>query len=201
MQPKFTPTTNQTTPTQNAGVSRRGLVRAGASAVPVLAALKANTVLAGGDHTCIRPSSFASLAAAQWKLSQGRTVKTDYTCYSHGYWKNKTNGLPQNFKAKQFLDPAEGFVRNPSGFYTAKTFQQVLGLQGNAHDTALARHVVAMYLSAVSVNDDPLRVTLTKAQCREIWNTRGVWSPFPGANWDYNTTFNYLEKLLGAPFL
>lgn len=220
MQPTHPIPADSTASSRGAGVSRRRLIRAGASAMPVLATLKANAVLAGGngghgggnggggdgglDHTCIRPSSFASLSAANWKLSQGREIKTDYTCYSHGHWKKANHGLPEGFKSRKFLSCQafdSGFTRNPDGFYTGKSFQDVLNTGGNESDTALARHVVAMYLSAISVQNDPNRVTLTIAQCNELWNTRGVWSPFAGANWDYATTLAYLEKLLGAKFL
>lgn len=182
------------------GVSRRRLVRAGLAAAPVMAALKSNTVLAG-EHSCIRPSSFSSLAAAHMKLSNGRPVKTDYACKSHGYWKNHSN----SFKTTQFLNSNStitGFTANPGLAFNGKTFQDVLEMDGNNNNAALARHVAAAYLSAVSVNDDPNSVWLTKAQCNAIWNGQGVWTPFAGSPpWTLQGTMDYFDKILGPAFL
>jgi hypothetical protein len=187
-----------------AGVSRRPLVRAGLTAAPVMAALKSNTVLAG-EHSCIRPSSFSSLAAAHMKLSKGRTVKTDYACKSHGHWKNQPIGWNNEFKKKRFLNSkltTTGFTANPGSVFSKKTFQEVLDMGGNDRATALARHVVAAYLSAVSVNDHPDHVWLTKAQCNAIWNGQGVWKPFAGSpTWTLQRTMDYFDMILGPAFL
>ena len=56
---------------QKSGVSRRHLVRAGLSAAPVLAALKSNTVLAGGD-TLVLSGTTTALALAEEKLLSGK---------------------------------------------------------------------------------------------------------------------------------
>lgn len=184
----------------DAGLSRRRLVRAGLAATPVLAALKSNTVLAG-DHSCIRPSSFSSLTAAQMKLSRGREMQADYRCHSHGYWKSSDAGLPPGFKNQPFLASGLGFTANPQQKYSSLTFQQVLELKGNGHNAALARHVVAAYLSAVSVQDDPGLVLLTRNQCNEIWNGQGVWTPFAGATWTLDQTLGYFDTVFGPAFL
>lgn len=194
-------------PGKNAGshklgdMGRRRLVRAGLSAAPVVAALKSNTVLAAG-HSCIRPSSFSSLTAAHMKVSQGRTIKADYECNSHGYWKQQTRGLATNFKTTTlFLSTTTGFTQNPGVAYTGKTLQQVLELQGNQHNAALARHVVAAFLTATAFNNDSQRVLLTIRQCRAIWNGQGAWSPFAGANWTLPQTMGYFDKVFGPEFL
>lgn len=185
----------------SSGVSRRRLVRAGLSAAPVVAALKSNSVLAG-DHTCIRPSSFSSLAAAQMKVSQGRAIKTDYECKSHGYWKNNNAGLPSNFKeTTKFLSTTTQFTQDPGNAYASLTIQQVLEQGGNRHNAALARHVAAAFLTATAFNNDSTRVLLTKSQCREIWNRQGVWSPFAGANWTLAQTMAYFDAVYGPAFL
>ena len=189
---------------ETGGVSRRRLVRAGLTAAPVMAALKSNTVLAG-EHSCIRPSSFSSLAAAHMKLSKGRTVKTDYACKSHGYWKNQPMTWNNHFKKKRFLNSTfttTGFTSNPGSVFSKKTFQDVLEMRGNDNNTALARHVAAAYLSAVSVNDHPDHVWLTKAQCNAIWNGQGVWKPFAGSpTWTRQRTIDYFNMILGPAFL
>ena len=192
---------SQSTPSSSSGVSRRRLVRAGLSAAPVMAALKSNSVLAG-DHTCIRPSSFSSLSAANMKVSQGRTVKTDYQCKSHGYWKNNNAGLATNFKeTTKFLSPTSGFTQDPGNAYGKLTFQQVLEQGGNRNNAALARHVAAAFLTATAFNDDSTRVLLTKSQCRAIWNGQGVWSPFAGTTWTQAQTMTYFEAIYGPAFL
>lgn len=187
-------------PAGQSGLSRRRLVRAGLAATPVMAALKSNTVLAG-DHSCIRPSSFSSLTAAHMKLSRGREIQADYRCYSHGYWKNNSTGLPDHFKKQRFLTPDLGFTANPQHAYTSLTFQKVLELQGNQNNAALARHVVAAFLSAVSVQNDPGMVLLTRSQCNAIWNGQGVWSPFAGAIWTLDQTLDYFDAVFGPAFL
>ena len=191
-----------TAPAKAAGLNRRRLVGAGLTAAPVLAALHSNTVLAGvGDHSCIRPSSFSSFILANMKVSSGRHIRDDYECKSHGYWKNNDGNLTATYKQTKFLSPQTGFSANPGGAFTNKTLQDVLDMGGNANTTALARHVVAAFLSAISVGDDPNRVLLSVAQCRAIWNGGGFWSPFAGANWTLTDTLNYFNKVFGAPFL
>ena len=55
------------------GISRRQLVRAGLSVAPVVAALKSNTVLAGGARgNGVTASAFASLQANQGRVSNVR---------------------------------------------------------------------------------------------------------------------------------
>ncbi|WP_372656752.1 hypothetical protein [Hydrogenophaga sp.] len=185
-----------------AGVSRRRLMRAGLATAPVMAALKSNTVLAGGGHSCIRPSSFSSLTAAQMKLSAGRVVKSNYKCESHGYWVNHDNGLPRNFKTTtKFLSSTTGFSQNPNGAFSGLTLQQVLEQGGNQSNAALARHVAAAYLSALSVNNVSSMVWLTKQQCQAIWNGQGVWTPFAGTTWNLSQTMAYFEKIYGPAFL
>jgi len=201
--PELPVSTPPSTPPEG-GVSRRRLVRAGLSAAPVMAALKSNTVLAG-EHSCIRPSSFSSLAAAHMKLSKGRVINTDYACRSHGYWKNQPMAWNNSFKTTQFLNSGNsitGFIENPGGAFSNKTFQDVLQMGGNQNNTALARHVVAAYLSAVSVNDHPDQVWLTRAQCNAIWNGQGVWTPFAGSPvWTLQRTLDYFDMVLGPAFL
>lgn len=194
-----------------AGVSRRRLMRAGLSAAPVLAAFKANSVLATtgtGDHDCIKPSSFASISprAGTVTVSQGRNIKADYQCKSHGYWKNNNGGLTDNYKNRKFLGSnnfVSGFTANPNRAYTDKSFQWVLNQSGNDNFAALARHIVAAYLSAVNASD--VDVILTKAQCNQCWNAlaggASTWSPFAGANWDLALTMRYFDTVFGPRFL
>ena len=119
MNDKITPPINAPEPTAPAkagGLSRRNLVRAGLTAAPVLAAMHSNTVLAGGgDHSCVRPSSFSSLIRANMTVSSGRNIRSDYQCKSHGYWKNNNGNLTTDYKTKtKFLSSATGFTANPT---------------------------------------------------------------------------------------
>lgn len=203
MNDKITPSTNQTPAQASSGLSRRRLVRAGLASAPVLAALKSNTVLAGGgEHTCIRPSSFSSLKLAEMTVSKGRVIRDDFECKSHGYWKSHNGNLTSTFKQTLFLDSSvTGFIENPGGAFTGKTLQNVLNMSGNRNNKALARHVVAAFLSAKSVGNDSERVLLTVSQCQAIWNGQGNWSPFAGANWTLVETMNYFDKVFGPSFL
>ena len=204
MNDKSTPSSNPptSTATHAAGLNRRRLVRAGLTAAPVMAALHSSTVLAGGgDHSCIRPSSFSSLKLAQMKVSRGREIRDDYECKSHGYWKNNNGNLTTDYKKKKFLSSDTGFTANPGNAFEGKTLQEVLEMSGNANNAALARHVVAAFLSAKSAGNDPDRVLLSVAQCQAIWNGQGNWSPFAGASWTLPDTMNYFEKVFGSAFL
>lgn len=206
MNDKITPPINApepTAPAKAAGLSRRNLVRAGLTAAPVLAAMHSNTVLAGGgDHSCVRPSSFSSLIRANMTVSSGRNIRSDYQCKSHGYWKNNNGNLTNDYKTKtKFLSLATGFTANPGSAFTDKTLQQVLDMGGNANSTALARHVVAAFLSAKSVSNNPDSVLLSVAQCQAIWNGQGNWSPFAGTNWTLTDTLAYFNKVFGPAFL
>ncbi len=175
------------------GVSRRRLLRAGVSAAPVLAALKSNSVLAGGNYDCVRPSSFASLDATT-RISAGREYRKDYACHSHGHWKKHGSA-----ETKARLFTAVGFDDVASGFYATLSLQQVLDLAsrgGNQNYENLARHVTAAWLSADSVGNDPDRVMLSKQQCNQLWNalSKGQnWSPFAGASWDLGNTLRYFD--------
>jgi len=194
--------TDASAPTINGGVSRRRLVRAGLSAAPVLATLKSNSVLAG-EYNCIKPSSFSSLAAANMKISQGRTIKNDYRCKSHGYWKNNLGNLAnygngKNYKTETlFISNVTGFTLNPSGAFTGKSLQQVLEMPGNDSNTALARHVTAAFLSAVSAANDPDLVILTKLDCQKIWNGQGVWTTSGGVSFTLAQTMAYFQEVFG----
>lgn len=192
------------------GVSRRKLVRAGLAAAPVMAALKSNTVLAG-DHTCVKPSSFSSLNPANWVVSKGRTVDTNYECFSHGYWKkdDRPHPSPYNVKTKSYFQalPARattgsisaGFSGGASSF-NGLTLSDVMNLGGAANNTDLARHLVAFFLTAVANGDDPNRVLLTTTQCKAIWAGAGNWTPVPGLIWTKSDTMTYFEKVLGPAF-
>ncbi|MGC4397043.1 hypothetical protein [Hydrogenophaga sp. T2] len=198
-QPTQDPTPQR--PAPRGGLSRRQIVRAGLSAAPVVAAVKSNTVLAG-DHSCVKPSTFSSLRAANMKVSAQREIKTDYECRSHGYWKNNNAGLERNFKtATQFISTTTGFVANPGSAYAGKSLQQVLEMGGNQYNAALARHVVAAYLTAVAYRNDPTVVMLTTSQCQAIWNNQGVWSPFAGTTWTLAQTMAYFDTVYGPSFL
>ena len=183
------------------GVSRRRLMRAGLSAAPVVLALKSNSVLAtgtSGGGFCVKPSTFASLGAAAIKTpnaSQAPRINTDYTCYSHGYWKTHNNGLvPSDFKTKvAFLSSTTGFSHNPGGTYTGKTVQQVLEMTGGGH-IALARHVTAAYLTARVY---PGTAVLSVDDCKQIWNSGGTWSPVAGDTWTRARWIDYFNFVLG----
>lgn len=140
-------------------------------------------------------------------VSKGRVVRDDFECKSHGYWKNHNGNLTSTFKETLFLDPllgpsVTGFTENPGGAFTGKTLQNVLDMGGGEQNLeALARHVVAAFLSAKSVGNDSERVLLTVSQCQTIWNSRGNWSPFAGANWTLADTMRYFDRVFGPAFL
>lgn len=196
---------------QATGIARRRLLRAGLAAAPVLAAMKSNTVLAG-EHTCIKASSFSSLKPANWKVSQGRTVNTNYNCFSHGYWKNVAkhpHPSPYTDNAKSFFQAVP--IGAPTGSISAgfsgsnfagKTLLDILKIKGNSvtDDEALARHLVGTFLTAVAFGDNPDSVLLTTTQCRTIWSGGGFWSPAHGLNWTLDDTMAYFDTIYGPAF-
>lgn len=87
---------------------------------------------------------------------------------------------------------------NPGNAFSGKSLQAVLEMDGNdSKVVALARHVVAAFLTAVSNGDDPETVILTKSDCRKIWEGQGVWSPFAGTTWTLNQTMAYFDEVYG----
>ena len=181
-------------------LSRRRLIRAGLSAAPVMLALKSQSVLAA--DVCIKPSAFSSLKGANMKLSH--KPNSEWKCFSHGYWKNHDHPSPYSDKSKSYFlgvpngvngAASAGFAANQGGIYTGRTLDWVLNYGGDDNNAALARHVVATFLTAVQHNDDPLKVLLTQFQCRQIWDNQGNWSPVAGAAWslaDWMAYFDYI---------
>lgn len=189
----------------DAAARRRRLLRAGLSVAPVMLALKSQSVLAA--DTCIKPSAFSSLKAANWKLSHVHNP-TDYSCYSHGYWKTHAHPSPYTVQEKSyFLTPTfsgaptgsvnAGFATNPGGAYTELTLQMVLELNGNPTQTeAFARHIVGTFLTAVAY---PATALFTQAECILIWDNQGNWSPVAGATWTMDDWLDYFEYIYGGP--
>ena len=181
------------------GVSRRQLVRAGLSVAPVVAALKSNTVLAGGARgNGVTASAFASLQANQGRVSNVR-YKTDCEVRSPKEWIEKSS----EFKQKKFKEC--GFLADPGGKYGSRadgrrsvTLDDVLRFEGNDRNVVLARYVVASYLTALEFHNDRDVLALTTSQCTSIWNGNGSWSPFAGARLDYAQTIVSFETIYGA---
>lgn len=185
--------------------SRRRLMRAGLAAAPVVMTLKSRSVLAGGGHSCIKPSAFSSLQAANLKLSHA--VRTDFTCFSHGYWKNHPHPAPYYDKSKSYFlavpqgapsgSVSAGFSPDVGQQFQGKTLQQVLMMNGG-DIVALARHTVGTFLTAVAYGDDPTKVLLTTSQCKALWSALavgGTWSPFTGASWNLQDTLAYFDYI------
>lgn len=195
--PESTSTPSGAAPDKEArGISRRQMVRAGLSAAPVVMALKSNTVLAGatggGQGRGVTTSAFASLQANQGRVSNAR-YKTDCEVRTPAEWQVRQSEL----KTRKFQEC--GFAANPEGRYGRRvTLGDVLGYEGHDRDTVLARYVVAAYLTALEFHDDRDVLALSTAQCNAIWNGRGNWSPFAGAQWDYAQTTAYFETIYGA---
>lgn len=188
---------------------RRRFVRAGLAAAPVLVTLKSTNVLAtGGGHVCVKPSAFSSLAAAgndRTNLTvSNHTFKADeYRCYSHGYWKRYGHPRPYDEESKSYFRsgaPAggkvyAGFDVNYGHDLYDKTLLQVLDARGG-DEIALARHLVACFLTAVQYGDS--NAVLTQQQCRDMWANRGgAWvTPF-GETWDLDKMLKYFDFLFG----
>lgn len=190
---------------------RRRFVRAGLAAAPVLLTLKSTNVLAtGGGHVCVRPSAFSSLAAAgndrtNLRVSNHTFSANDYTCYSHGYWKRHGHPSPYGDESKSYFrigSQTLGSGKVYAGFYVDsnhvlynKTLLDVLNTQGGG-EIALARHLVACFLTAVQYGDS--NVVLTQQQCKDMWANRDGWvTPF-GETWDLNKMLDYFEFLFGS---
>ena len=186
----------------DAGIARRRLLRAGLSAAPVLLALKSQSVLAA--DICIKPSAFSSLKAAA-NMTLSRAPNQGWNCKSEDHWKTTFHPSPYQALDKSYFlaiplgaatgSVSAGFVANPGGWYTGKTLIDVLNEGGSANNITLARHVVATFLTAVSLGDDATQVLLTKSQCQQIWDTQGNWSPFAGATWNLQSWLDYFDYI------
>lgn len=187
--------------------SRRRLMRAGLAAAPVMMTLKSRSVLATGGHSCVKPSAFSSLQAANMQLSH--PVQNDFACFSHGYWKKHPHPAQYYIKNKSFFlavpqgappgSVSAGFSPDVGTQFQGKTLQEVLEMGGGSI-IALARHTVGTFLSAVANSDDQTKVLLTTSQCRTLWSALAVgstWSPFPGASWNLADTLAYFNYIYG----
>lgn len=196
-----------------AGVSRRRLINAGLSAAPVLAALHSETVLAGGGGSqgvtgCVRPSTFSSLKAANWKVSRNTSIPKNLVCTPPKNWKGNVSS---KFKNTLFLDKNKlvtGFTRKPAGTvtvgrdkkgYDQLTFTDVFNVADSSNDAQLARCVAAAFLSADGASFD--RVWLTKDQCKQIWNGNGNWTPFGTTRWTLADTLAYFKVIFNTSSL
>lgn len=185
-----TPTSSGASPQQTAaGISRRQIVRAGLSAAPVVAVLKSNSVLAAGN--AIVPSAFASLQANKGSISPS-SYRSNIQVRTPADWVSKTS----NLKKEKFLDC--GFVGSPIPKYGREvTLEQVLTNDKKGREAVLARYVVASYLTAREFGNNRDVLALTTSQCNEIWNQKGKWKPFAGAEWKSPQTMAYFETIYG----
>jgi hypothetical protein len=138
-------------------------------------------------------------------MTLSRAPNQGWTCYSHGYWKTHSHPAPYSTKANSYFlavpsgrtGVSAGFLEDPGG-YAGLKLQDVLELNGNATQTqAFARHVVGTFLTAVLWGDDASKVLLTTWQCKQLWESKGSWSPVAGATWNKNDWMDYFNYVYG----
>ncbi len=183
-------------------VSRRRLLRAGLAAAPVMLALKSQSVLAA--DICIKPSAFSSLTGANMTLSRMPTSQ-GYACFAPAYWISSAHPPLYSDKLQSYFlaipsgaptgAVTAGFVANPGPAYTGMTLQAVLLTSDNLNNAELARYVVAAFLTAEANADNPAIVLLTRAQCKDIWDYQGDWSPMTGPAWTLAQTIAYFKYI------
>lgn len=193
------------------GVSRRGLIRAGLSAAPVVAALKTNTVLAGtsGSGYCVRPSAFASIQATQAKghvPSRYQTGNDDHKkyCRHPSEWGSDCGGFADHkFHYDYKTGKCLSFKNSPLSLGTNCKVSEALKFHDatacrskgiNPVSGKLASYLTSCYLIAVEKGDE--NCYLKKDECKAIWEKSGNWSPAPGVNWAAHDTIAYLDYLM-----
>lgn len=171
--------------TQVEGVSRRRLIRAGLSAAPVVAALKSNSVLAGGTGTqCVKPSAFASLKNANFNHSRWDENNMNCSCIRPQDWCQRDYSCKYEKLSKHSLFNKDSVhVKCWSGTQLIDnpdlTFHQVFSRSDLAGDKDFARYVAACYANATQFGD--WNSPLTKSECLAIWRTAGNgWTPASG---------------------
>lgn len=170
------------TEVSGAGIPRNPSRRrfAGAAASGVLLTLTGRSAMA--STTGQSPSGFYSgNVSGQGQLGGlGR---------SPGYWKNHPSAWPHSPSAKFqhiFIHCSTG-----SPYYNKSLIELLDPLQADRHN--LAMHLIASYLNA-RAEMTPYLTTEKVIQIFNEWQSRGYFSPVPGARWDAEQIVIYLQS-------
>jgi hypothetical protein len=181
------------------GVSRRALIRAGMAAVPVVAAMKTEMVLATTTNTTVRPSSFASFQANNCSVAPGRNTTGNYISLSDCQSRCNTQtalGSMRYFKSTLYTN--WGFTFHTgcglSSSVNVKTLLSTLVSTSTPDLTRLAVYCAAAHIAAQSYAGSSF---LTATQCKDIWHNKGIWSPMAGVNWSLAQTLAYFDRVYG----
>jgi hypothetical protein len=150
-------------------LSRRAMLRAGASASPVLLTLASGPVSATNTVGCMVASSFVSVAT--FKSRNPNTTITCSSAFNCEYWRTQaglaTPPADLNLKVKQLLGAA------PSSY--AETLVKTVLLQGGGIATTgplgVAQHCLSLALSAKGNK-------LTSPGSVNLSYIRGVWTAY-----------------------
>ncbi len=183
------------------GVSRRRLIRAGLSAAPVVAALKSNSVLAGGTGTqCVKPSAFASLKNANFDHSRWDATNMNCSCVRPQDWCHRDYKCKDHKLSKHTMyNKSQVHVTCWSGSTLIDkpdlTFNEIFNRNDLGADKQFARYVAACYANAVEYGD--WNSPLTKSECLAIWRTAGSgWTPVSGGkSWSRSDTDLFFRML------
>ncbi len=181
-------------------MSRRALIRAGMAAVPVVAAMKTEMVLATTTNTTVRPSSFASFQANNCSVTPGRNTTGYYLslsdCISRCTQQSALGSL-RYFTSTLYGNGGFTFFTGCgiSSSITMKTLVSTTVSTSTASYTRLAVYCAAAYLAAQAYQGSSF---LTTTQCKDIWKNKGVWSPMAGINWTLAQTLAYFDRVYGV---
>jgi hypothetical protein len=193
----------------NGGVSRRALIRAGMSAVPVMAALKTEMVLATtSSTTTVRPSSFASFVINKCSVAPGRKTTGNYValkdcrarCYNstsktgiryfHN-WDSRSSHCAQTYYSSRSTYVPKT-VELTTWFTTTISTSSVAAMHAQKR---LAVYCAAAYISSqVHLGNS----YLTSAQIKAIWDGNGEWYPMAGVKWTQADTLAYFGRVYGV---
>jgi hypothetical protein len=189
------------------GVSRRALIRAGMAAVPVVAAMKTEMVLATTTNTTVRPSSFASFQANNCSVSPGRKTTGNYLpladCSARCYNKTSNKSGTRYFHSPYSTSCGYKYYWDrkaivPQGLELTTWFNANLtptAVAAMSQQKRLALYCAAAYLATKSYPSDSF---LTSTQLKAIWDGYGQWSPMAGVTWTLTQTLAYFDRVYGV---
>jgi len=195
-------------PSEAAGkLSRRRLLRAGASATPVLMTLVSGPVSATTSG-CMVASSFVSVATFK---SRNPTSTVNCSTYNCEHWQGMSGGSNHHQGSRCYNNPLDNKVSwlmgSPSGAssYNNLLLCDVMGRTiVTSGQTGVLQHLVAMTLNCTQ-GGMPAPNGITQTYLKNVWSsycaTRTFSVPGAGLVWNESQIITWLRSMMGYTIL
>jgi hypothetical protein len=201
------------TPTEAAGrVSRRRLLRAGASATPVLMTLVSGPVSATTSG-CMVASSFVSVATFK---SRNPTSTVNCSTYNCEHWQDRSGGSSHHQGSHCGNNPLDdkvcsnSWMGSPSGCSSYHNYSNLMlcDVMGQtivtSGQTGVLQHLVAMTLNCTQ-GGMPAPNGISQTYLKNVWSsycaTRTFAVPGAGVVWNEGQIITWLRSMMGYTIL